>query len=209
MDDQEADHKHGDNVRERYSHAGRLGILTHQRFQLTGSFLPSVDHGTGMSLAAKTRAAVQREPFLVEALRAGVINYAAAARHLDVSDDVDAVATALRRFANDLPDRQTAPRDVTVTIKTGLERAPSGGLFRIGDHAIGADDGSLTGVLATGAVDPAALGHALAILETNGVNPEAAGVLGDSVIIVVNRPDGPTALQLVEAALADVPNSGL
>jgi len=43
-----------------------------------------------MSVAERTRAAVREEPFLHDALRAGVVNYRAAARYLDVGDE-DAV----------------------------------------------------------------------------------------------------------------------
>ena len=48
-----------------------------------------------MSLAAETRAAVRARPWLLEALRAGVVNYAAAAESLDVDGDTDSIATAL------------------------------------------------------------------------------------------------------------------
>ena len=57
-----------------------------------------------MSLASETRDAVRARPFLYDALRAGVVNYTAAARELDVDGEVDAVATALRRFAEELAE---------------------------------------------------------------------------------------------------------
>ena len=56
-----------------------------------------------MTVAAETRRAVRASPFLRDALRAGCVNYTAAARFLDVGDE-DAVVAALRRYAEDLPD---------------------------------------------------------------------------------------------------------
>ena len=47
------------------------------------------------SLAARTREAVRNEPFLHDALRAGVLNYTAVARYLEVDGEHDAIATAL------------------------------------------------------------------------------------------------------------------
>lgn len=55
-----------------------------------------------MSLAADTREAVRERPVLYDALRAGIVNYTAAADTLDVEGDADAIATALRRFARSL-----------------------------------------------------------------------------------------------------------
>ncbi|MFT4958602.1 MAG: hypothetical protein ACI9EZ_001934, partial [Halobacteriales archaeon] len=55
-----------------------------------------------MSLAERTREAARARPFLVEGLRAKVVNYTAAARFLDVDGEVDAVATALRRYGEGL-----------------------------------------------------------------------------------------------------------
>ncbi|MFW6382935.1 MAG: DUF7523 family protein, partial [Haloferacaceae archaeon] len=75
-----------------------------------------------MSLAEETRAAVRRRPFLLAALRAGVVNYTAAARWLDeaVDGDADSVATALRRFAESLPAYDADSRDARVTMRSGL-----------------------------------------------------------------------------------------
>ncbi len=160
-----------------------------------------------MSLAADARAAARERPFLLEALRAGVVNYSAAARLLDVGDDEAAVATALRRYAEQLPERTVESRRATVTMHSGL--APAGAdeaLLTVNGEGFAADGGAYTGVLATGAVDPAALGHALGRLGGAGVTPEAAGVAGGSLCVVVERRDGPAALQAVEAALEAVPD---
>ena len=158
-----------------------------------------------MSLAADTRAAVRDRPFLLEALRVGVVNYAAAARTLDVSEDTDAVATALRRFAEDLPRRETESRDARVTMHGGLEPTDEDALLRVGDDGFTAGGGDLTGVLATGDVDARVLSHALSLLNANGIEVCAAGAAGDSLVVVVERRDGATAVRLVEAALGAVP----
>ena len=159
-----------------------------------------------MSLAAETREAVRARPFLLEGLRAGVVNYAAAARALDVADDTEAVATALRRFAERLPERDVGERRARVTMHGGLSEDVEEPLLAVGDVGIGeGDDGSLTGVLATGDVDPAALAHALGVLAANGVAVRAAGVAGESLVVVVERRDGPSALRAVETALEAVP----
>lgn len=158
-----------------------------------------------MSLAADTRAAVRSRPFMVQALRAGVVNYAAAARSLDVGEDTEAVATALRRYAERLPDRETEDREARVTMHGGLELCAPEPMLAVGEVGIGSGDGPLTGVLATGDVDPAALSTVLGVLEANGVAPEAAGVAGDALVVVVERRDGPAAVRHVEAALESVP----
>ena len=158
-----------------------------------------------MSLAAETRAAVRARPFLNAALRAGVVNFAAAARHVDVAEDTDAVATALRRYAADLPDLETEARRARVSMHGGVETGVEDPLLAVGSVGLGEGDGDGTAILATGAVDAAALGHVLGVLAANEVSVEAAGVAGESLVVVVPRRDGPAAVQHVEAALETVP----
>lgn len=160
-----------------------------------------------MSLAADARQAVRERPFLLEALRAGVVNYSAAARTIDVGDDEAAVATALRRYAEQLPERAVGERRASVTMHSGISRVDDGeALLAVNGAGFTPDDGDLTAVLATGAVDPAALGHALGRLGGAGVEPVAAGVAGEALCVVVERRDGPRAVQTVEAALEAVPD---
>lgn len=160
-----------------------------------------------MSLAAEAREAVQDRPFLFEALRAGVVNYSAAARAIDLGEDEAAVATALRRYAEELPDRASSDRQVTVTMQSGLGTATdSAGLLAVNGHAYAAADGDLTGVLATGDLDPTALRHVLGRLETAGIVPVAAGVADGALSVVVDRRDGPGTVQAVERALEAVPD---
>jgi hypothetical protein len=177
------------------------------------------------NLASETRAAAREHPFLVAALRAGVTNYAAAARFLDVEGDSDAVGTALRRYAEDLPARATERRDARVTMQSGLtaiggredagnrkrerdgdgEAAGERPLLSVNGNGYAANGGSLTGVQATGGVDAAALRTVLNRLSVAEVTPEAAGVAGDALVVVVERRDGPDAVRAIEAALEGVP----
>jgi hypothetical protein len=167
-----------------------------------------------MSLAEEARAAIRRRPFLLAALRAGVVNYTAAARALrdDVDGDTESVATALRRFAESLSAPTIESRDVRVTMTSGVgvADAEDGGdagepVVAVGGVALAPGAGSLTAVLATGAVDVAALSHVLGRLDAEGVAVRAAGVAGDALAVAVERRDGPDALRIVEDALDAVP----
>lgn len=160
-----------------------------------------------MTLAAEARAAVRERPFLLEALRAGVVNYTAAARHLDVGGEEEAVATALRRFVDDLPARDPGEREVRVTMESGLGRgeASEDPLLAVGGAAFIPGEGDSTGVLATGDVDPSALAWTLDRLLAASVAIEAAGVVGDALLVVVPRRAGADAVRAVEEALAAVP----
>lgn len=159
-----------------------------------------------MTLASEARDAIRRRPFLLEALRADVVNYTAAARHLDVGE-ADAVATALRRFAADLPDRDPTARAVRVTMESGLSWVEDGeaDLLAVGGTTVTAGGGDLTGVLATGSVDPAALSWVLDRLLAAEVPIEAAGVAAEALLVVVPRRAGADAVRVVEDALAGVP----
>lgn len=164
------------------------------------------------TLAEATRAAVRERPFVLAALRAGVLNHAAAARFLDVGDEADAeaVATALRRLADELPAYAVDDRSARTTMESGLgpvESAAGDGdeIVRVGGTAFAPGAGSLTAVLATGDADAAALGAVLDRLRADGIDPAAAGVAGGTLAVVVDRRDGPATLRLVEDALAAVP----
>jgi hypothetical protein len=166
-----------------------------------------------MTLAADTRRAVRRNPFVFEALRAGVLNYTAAARFLDVGD-IDPVAAALRRYAEELPAHEHTVRSVRVTMQSGLGavetdemEGESNGLLTVGGRALVPDAGSLTGVLATGEVDARALAHVLDRLAVEGIEVAAAGVAGDALVVAADRRAGPDAVRTVEDALAGVPTT--
>lgn len=177
-----------------------------------------------MSLAAETRAAVRARPWLLEALRADVVNYAAAAASLDVDGDTDSIATALRRFAEDLPPAASADgdrdsdsdRDVVVRMRSGVglagidvavdddvsgSEADTETLLAVGGGRIVATDGSLTAVVVDGDVDSRALSAVVDRLRAENVLVDAAGVAGEELVVVVPRSDGANALRLVEDAL--------
>lgn len=161
-----------------------------------------------MSLAAATREAVDANPFLVDALRAGICNYTAVARFLDVDGDVDAVATALRRYAEDLPAFQTTTREVRVTMESGIERVadPADGLLQVGETALGPGSGGQTAIVITGSVDAASIATAIDRCDVAGIDVCAASFVDETAaIFVVSRRDGANALRVVEAAFDAVP----
>ena len=182
-----------------------------------------------MSLAEETREEVRRRPFLLAALRAGVVNYTAAARSLAdaVEGDPESIATALRRFAESLPDRETDARSARVSMQSGLGTVESAAvgvesadstpdtdstpaadaLLVVGDTALAPGEGSLTAVVAEGEVDGDALAHLLGRLRAADIEVETAAFAGDSLLIAVERRDGPDAVRLVEEALESVSSS--
>jgi len=87
----------------------------------TDAFLPSGREPSAVTVAERTRSAVDARPFLRDALAAGVVNYAAAAETLSVAagDDTDAVTAALRRYAAEL-SRSSPPGDARVRMERGL-----------------------------------------------------------------------------------------
>lgn len=157
------------------------------------------------TLAAAARASLRERPFLVAALRAGVVNHAAAARFLGLDADVDAAATALRRYADDLPAYDTEARDARVTMEGRLGRVDDSGVLSVNGVGFAPGEGSLTGVLAVGDADAAALAAVLDRLSVEGVDVEAAGVADDALLVVVGRRAGPDAVRAVESALDAVP----
>jgi len=166
-----------------------------------------------MSIAEATREAVRERPFLLDALRAGVVNFRAAAATLDIeapngdSSD-DAVAAALRRFVDDLPARTTTDRDARVTVERGVGFDGDGdALLAVGESEMYADSGSQTALLAVGDVDGRALATVLARLDASDIDVTAAGVAGDHLLVVVGGRTGGQALRVVEAALDAVPDS--
>ncbi|MFW5934262.1 MAG: DUF7523 family protein [Halolamina sp.] len=164
-----------------------------------------------MSTAAATRDAVRERPFLLLALRAGVVNYTAAAEFLDTGE-TDSVATALRRFADDLPPLSPRNAEARVRMESGVglvDDAEAGVLLSIGGVAVVPDAGSLTAVLATGDVGTSALGAVCGRLDAQGIDAEAAAVADETLLVVVDRRAGVDALRAVEDALSRVPDASL
>ncbi|WP_126664658.1 DUF7523 family protein [Haloterrigena salifodinae] len=162
-----------------------------------------------MSLAAETRRTAEEHPFLVTALRAGIVNYTAAARFLEVDGETDAIATALRRYAEELSAYETDSRDVRVRMESGIGSVDGDAeaLLTVGEAAFAPDggDGDHTAIVAAGAVDASALAAVLRRLSLEEITPIAAGVGEGSLLVVVDRLAGANALRAVEDALAAVP----
>ncbi|QFU83757.1 DUF7523 family protein [Natronorubrum aibiense] len=161
-----------------------------------------------MSLAAETRRAADANPFLVAALRAGVVNYTAAARFLEVDGETDAIATALRRYAEELSTYETKSRDVQVRMESGIGPIETGtdeALLALGDTAVGPSSGERTAILATGDVDARVLAEAIEHLSLEGLVPNSAAVGDGVLLVVVDRLEGANALRAVERALEAVP----
>lgn len=175
-----------------------------------------------MSVAERTREAARENPFLVAGLRAGVVNHRAAAEFLDVEGETDAVATALRRFAETLPTYATEHREARVTMHSGVgvmedaekahgseQCAPNVGtetVLWLDDSAVVTDAGDRTAVIATGEVDTATLGAVLTRLAVADIDVVAAGVAADSLVVVVERRAGARTVRLVEQGVAAVPS---
>lgn len=159
------------------------------------------------SLAARTREAVRERPFLLDGLRAGVINYTAAARYLDVEGELEAIATALRRYADELDSEPAVGADARVSMESGVGRIEDGpvdaddALLSVAGTAFAANAGSLTAIVTTGDVDPGLLSRILGRLTIEDFAVEAAGMAGDSLVVVVGRRAGVDALRAVEGVV--------
>jgi len=168
-----------------------------------------------MSLAAETREAARARPFVLDALRAGVLNHSAAAAWLadeaGLDGDPDAIATALRRFSRGtvrLRDRRPRGQRVDAErsgVVDGDSLEDADPLLRVGGAAV-VPEGRDTAILATGTVDAAALAAVLRRLAAADVAVEAAGVAGETLVVVVGRRDGAIAVRIAEASLAVVPS---
>ena len=158
-----------------------------------------------MSLAAATREAVRARPVLYDALRAGIVNYTAAADTLDIDGDRESIATALRRFADSLDAESgaTTERSLTVRMDRGIDPAEEPLLAGdgVGD-AVDAADGinAATAIRASGDVDAALLATVLDRLRIADIDVLAAGVAADTLVVVVPQRSGASALQRVETA---------
>lgn len=152
-----------------------------------------------MSLAAETREAVRERPVLYDALRAGVVNYTAAAETLDIDGDREAIATALRRFTESLSENADEPTDRSLTVRMDrsvdpdeLDAVPST------VETAGVDD-AVTAVRARGAVDAEMLATVCDRLRIAEIDILAASVAADLLVVVVPQRAGVDTLRTVEA----------
>lgn len=157
-----------------------------------------------MSLAEETRTAVHRRPYLLTALREGIVNYAAAARTLGLSEDTEAVATALRRYAEQLPPATTESRHTRVSMRTNLDDLQEADLLNLTTQTNTLQHDAHTGVIVEGDVDAIVLEQSLAILHANQIKISAAGVAGDQMVLILDRQDAAHAIRLVEEVLDEV-----
>lgn len=149
------------------------------------------------SIAAETRRAVDKTPYLRQALRAGVLNYTAAARQLDVSAETGAVASALRRYADELPPLETSGG----TVRVRMERGVSAGDIELAD--ISDEETDFTAITLLGDVEAGVFGRVLSALEPAGVSVRGAGLGPETGTVLVARGDGSTALRIVESTIAE------
>lgn len=154
-----------------------------------------------MTVAADARAAVRAHPFLYTALEADIVNYTAAAEFLDVGE-TDAVAAALRRYADAVGDYGEESRRVSVTMRSGVGETDDGeGLLGVGGRTFSVGDGDLIAVIATGDVEPSGLEAVLGRLRTADIDPVAVGGTEGHAVVVVDRRSGPGAVRALEGAL--------
>ena len=172
-----------------------------------------------MSLAAETREAVRRRPVLYDGLRAGIVNYTAAAESLNIDGDTEAIATALRRFSESLSaddvdgdSGEEADRSLTVRMESGIDRIDADALLAVDGAGFGGDadpepapdvadeSPSLTAIHATGDVDSELLATVVDRLRIDDIEVHAAGVADEALVVLVPRRSGATALRLVESA---------
>ncbi len=152
-----------------------------------------------MSLAADTREAVRQRPVLYDALRAGIVNYTAAAETLAIDGDREAIATALRRFTESLSENTDEPTDRSLTVRMDrsvdpdeLDAVPST------VETAGVDD-AVTAVRARGAVDAEMLATVCDRLRIAEIDILAASVAADLLVVVVPQRAGVDTLRTVEA----------
>ena len=155
------------------------------------------------SLAAETRKAVDAHPFVRDGLRAGVLNFAAAARFLDVDGGEEAVATALRRYADELPTIESRDASVRVTMQSGIgvvdtpDRDP---ILGVGEKKFAPDGGDVTAIQAVGAVDPRYAGTVSIRLANADIAVRGMGLSAESLVVIVDRRAASSALEIVEDA---------
>ena len=159
-----------------------------------------------MSIAERTRGEARKYPFLVEALRARILNYTAAARFLDIGD-IDAVAAALRRFADEVSTHEPVPGDVRLRMITGIGPTTDreNELLAIGDRVFAPESGDLTAIVADGHISMRAVTHILWQITEYQISVYACAFDEDRLIVTTDRNEGPAVLRIVEETL--VPNS--
>jgi hypothetical protein len=154
-----------------------------------------------MTVASETRAAVREHPFLYDGLRAGIVNYTAAARFLDIGE-TEAVGAALRRYAEELDEYGPSACRASVSMRSGVGETDDGeGLLAVGETTFGLDGGERTAIVATGDLDTSALAAILGRLRTAEIDVVAAAAARGTATVIVDRRAGPEAVRIVEAVV--------
>ncbi|MFW5965790.1 MAG: DUF7523 family protein [Halodesulfurarchaeum sp.] len=146
------------------------------------------------SIASRTRRAVDRTPFLRAALQAGIVNYTATAEYLEVSNEITAVAAALRRYAAELESTDSNDHSPKVRMMRAVE---SDRLSVDGEQP----PSSATAIALEGSVRTREFSHVLSGLEAASVTVLGAGTVSDRSIVYVDPGDGPEALRVAETVL--------
>lgn len=156
-----------------------------------------------MSLASRARSEVDRYPFLRRGLQAGVINYTAAARFLDIDGDIDAVATALRRYANELDDPRFSDRTVAIRMQSGvdLRTETDDRLLVVDDVGVESDGGPYTAISVSGAIEIDRYRRALAILDAEGIETVASGISDETMVVITPNQQAARAVDVIEAVM--------
>ncbi|MFL2520896.1 MAG: hypothetical protein ACJ0QU_00715 [Halobacteriales archaeon] len=138
-----------------------------------------------MSLAAITRRAVRKTPYLYDALRAGIVNYSAAARMLNLEGQDAAISVSLQRLSKELPPLEMASIDANITISSDETKQRAK-------------------IVIEGPVDAKALSHLILVCHMNEIRIIEASVVMGEIDIVVEWKDGPNSLRLIERALESI-----
>lgn len=156
-----------------------------------------------MSLASRTRDTVKKYPCIHQALRAGVINYSAAARYLPVSGDTEAIASALRRYAEELPDPTPKPIDVSITMHTSYPDQLSGLPAETPDTN---EEGSITWLCVSGDITPVLVGSVLLGCKSHEIPVQTVSANDGTALISVPQSAGAAALRCIEHVLDPASN---
>ena len=139
-----------------------------------------------MSLAASTRRKVKNSPYLYDALRAGIVNYSAAARMLDLEGEDTAISVSLQRLSKDLSPLEISSVDANITISSDEIK-------------------QRMKILIEGDVDAKILSHLILVCHMNDIHVREASIGNGKINIMVGWKDGPNSLRLIEMALLSVP----
>lgn len=156
-----------------------------------------------MSLASRTRDTVKKYPCIHEALRTGVINYSAAARFLPVSGDTEAIASALRRYAEELPDPTPKPRDISITMHTSYPDQLTGLPAEIPEPS---DEGPVTWLCVSGDITPVLVGSVLLGCKIHEIPVLAVTATDGTAVLSVPRSAGAAALRCMENVIDPASN---